>query len=212
MFPLPSRSVSKALLALSLMAALSGCSRRAPVPEPGAARTTPPDLRGSRVMVLPIQDAAALGPEVDAELAFGLRARGQGVTWILPPRLQEVLDRSPGLNTRLHGLAVGTFSAAEVRRIGDPLYGDLRRLAALVDAEVALIPVRGWVHTAEDGPHLRLSAALIHVRTGRVLWFGVGEGGVGDAGDPAALASAVDALARTLLWYASGSGASTTGA
>lgn len=207
----PHRNVRRAV-ALALLLAAAGCSRRAPVPEPGQARTTPPDLRGSRVMVLPFQDAAALAGDPDAELAFGLRSRGEGVTWILPPRLEEALERSPGLDTRLHGLPVGMFSAGEVRRVGDPLYGDLRRLGELVNAEVALLPVRAWVHPGEDGPRVRLSAAILHVRTGRVLWFGVAEGRPGEAADPAALASAVESLARTLLWYATGTGTTTPGA
>jgi hypothetical protein len=155
-------------------------------------------------MVLPFQDAAGLSGDADSELAFGLESRGRGVTWILPPRLQEVMDRSPGLDTRIRGLPVGMFSSAEVRRVGDPLYGDLRRLAALVDAEVALLPVRAWVDTGAEGSRLRMSTALIHVRTGRVLWFGVVEGDVRDPATPAALASVVDVLARTLLWYAVG--------
>lgn len=183
---------------------LSGCARKAAVPEPGSPQGTPPDLRGSRVMVLPAQGVAGVAGDVDAELAFALRDRGAGVTWIFPPRLQEALDRSPGLGGRIHGLPVGVFGAGEVRRVGDPLYGDLRRVAALVDAEVALIPVRAWAWTDEAAGgevRVRVSAALVHVRTGRVPWFGVVEGEPGPAADPAGLASAAEALARALLWY-----------
>lgn len=205
-------SPARRALALALLLAVAGCGRKAPAPEPGVGGASPPDLRGSRVMVLPFQDAAALAGDPDAELAFGLRTRGEGVTWILPPRLEEALQRSPGLDTRLRGLPVGMFSAGEVRRVGDPLYGELRRLAALVDAEVALLPVRAWVHPGEGGPRIRMSAALVHVRTGRVLWFGVAEGDPGEAADPAALASAVESLARTLLWYVAGTGTTTPGA
>lgn len=189
-----------AALALALTA--SACGRgRAPVPEPGASQGTPPDLRGSTVMVLPFQSSAGMAGDVDAELAFGLRDRGAGVDWLLPPRLQQALERSPGLSTRLHGLAVGAFSTGEVQRVGDPLYGDLRRLGALVDADVALVPLRAWVHAGESGSRVRLSATLIHVQTGRVLWFGVVEGEAWEPSDVRALASAVDALAKRLLWY-----------
>lgn len=186
-------------------ATLAGCGGKASPPEPGSPQGTPPDLRGSRVMVLPAQGVSGVGGDVDAELAFALRDRGAGVTWIFPPRLQEALNRSPGLGGRIHGLPVGVFGAGEVRRVGDPLYGDLRRVAALVDAEVALVPVRAWSFApggAEGGDgRVRVSAALIHVRTGRVLWFGVVEGEAGSGGDAAGLASAAEALARALLWY-----------
>lgn len=192
-----------AAVVLVLVMAASSCGKgRAPVPEPGASQGTPPDLRGSTVMVLPFQSAAGMAGDVDAELAFGLKDRGPGIHWVLPPRLQQVLDRSPGLRTRLHGLTVGAFSGGEVQRVGDPLYGDLRRLGTLVDAEVALVPLRAWVHAGESGIRVRVSATLIHVQTGRVLWFGVVEGEAFEPSDVRALASAVDALAKKLLWYA----------
>jgi hypothetical protein len=156
-------------------------------------------------MVLPVQSNLGVPGDVDAELAFGLNGRGQGVDWILPARLQEAVDRAPGLGASLRGLAVGQFETAEVRRVGDPLYGELRRLAALVDGEVVLIPVTaGPAPDSTGAVAVRLSAALVHVRTGRVLWFGVAQGDAGPPEDPRALASAVDRLARTLLWYARG--------
>ena len=191
-------------LVLALILAASACGGgRAPAPEPGASQGTPPDLRGSTVMVLPFQGATGVTGDVDAELAFGLRDRAPGVDWVLPPRLQQALDRSPGLNIRIHGLQVGVFSAAEVQRVGDPLFGDLLRLGALVDAQTALLPVRAWVATDEaGGSRVRISAALVQVRTGRVLWFGVVEGTPAEGEDPGALASAVDALTQKLIWYA----------
>jgi hypothetical protein len=152
-------------------------------------------------MVLPVQNSTVAAGDPDAELAFALRDRGPGVSWVLPPRLQEVLDRSPGLAVRIHALQVGVFSQAEVQRIGDPLYGDLLRLSALVEAQMALIPLRAWVASGEEGSRVVISAALVHVRTGRVLWFGVEEGKPAEPEDPGALASAVDALTAKLLWY-----------
>jgi len=187
---------------LALALAVSACGKgRAPVPEPGTSQGTPPDLRGSIVMVLPFQSAMGVAGDVDAELAFALRDRAPGVDWVLPPRLQRALDRSPGLNVRIHGLQVGVFSAAEVQRVGDPLYGDLLRLGALVDAQTALLPVRAWVVPGEGGIRVRVSAALVHVRTGRVPWFGLVEGAPAETDDPGALASAVDALIQKLIWY-----------
>lgn len=188
-----------------LAAGLAGCAGTAPPPEPGEQRGTPPDLRGRRVMVLPVQENLGVPGDLDAEMAFGLSGRGSGVDWIMPPELQRVVDRSPGSNLRIRSLPVGAFTLAEVRRIGDPLYGDLRRLSEFVDAEVALIPVRAWAATEGAGdPTVRLSTSLIDVRTGRVLWFAVTEGSPHPLDDPRALASVVDRMARTLLWYAAG--------
>ncbi len=192
-------------LATLLIAGVAGCGGKAPPPAPGTSQGVPPDLRGSRVMVLPVQDNQGVPGDLDAEIAFALGGRGKGVEWIFPAQLQRALDRSPGLDAELHGLPVGMFEGGEVHRIGDPLYGDLRRLSAVVDGEVALIPVSAVLHPTPEGSlEVELSATLVHVRTGQVLWFGVAGGDAGTADDPRVLASAVDRLARTLLWYASG--------
>jgi len=181
--------------------ALAGCAGRSGPPEPGSAQGVPPDLRGVRVMVLPVQDIVGVEGDPDAEIAFGLSDRAPTVGWILPARLEEVLARAPGMATRVRGLPVGAFFGAEVRRVGDPLYGELRRLAALSDATVALIPLRASAEPQPAGYAVRFTTAAIHAETGRVLWFGVVEGEAHPAGDPRALASAVDRLAATLLWY-----------
>jgi hypothetical protein len=133
---------------------------------------------------------------VDEEIADAFQARGPDVAWVFPPEAQDALRRSPGMRARIRGLPVSVFLQAEVQRIGDPLFGDVTRLATLVGANVALIPVQ--LAYGEAGAY-QLSAALIRVRTGHVLWFGVLEGGEGEPGDPAALASVAETLARALL-------------
>jgi hypothetical protein len=94
------------------------------------------------------------------------------------------------------------FLRGEVRRVGDPLYGVLRRLGALTGAQVALIPVlvryRPAGASAAPGGTAEVVAALLDVRSGYVLWFGVEGGEAGPADDPGVLASAIDALARRL--------------
>jgi hypothetical protein len=149
-------------------------------------------------MVLPVQLKTGITQDVlaDSELAHALRARGGGVTWVFPPDLEEALGRSPGLRARIRGLPVQIFGQAEVNRIGDPLFGNLVRLAGLTGADVALIPVE--LKYGEGGA-FNLGAALIATRTGRVSWYGVVEGSSGGAGNPATLASVAEMLARTLL-------------
>ncbi len=188
--------------AILVALALSACGGTTLAPGPGTSLGTPPDLRGTRVIVLPVQQVLGVSGDPDAELAFGLRERTQDVTWVLAHEVEEVLARSPAINARTRGLPVGHFLQAEVRRIGDPLFGQLRRMAALVDADAVLLPVQVSVaaDVGED-PKIRWSVALIEVRTGRVPWFGVVEGGMFPTGDPRGLASSVDQLARTLLWY-----------
>lgn len=185
-------------------AALACGGGPAPPPEPGVSRGTPPDLRGARVMLLPVQQSAGIIGDPDAELAFGLQDRGRDVEWVLPAEVDEILARSPGISASTRGLPVGAFAMAEVNRIGDPLYGELRRMAVLVNAEAILLPVRAYTAVEEgQSPRILVMATLIEPVTGRVLWFAISEGDAFPPGDPRGLASAVDELARTLLWYVS---------
>jgi hypothetical protein len=170
-------------------------------------------------MVFPVQDVRGLPPGGDAELAFALESRGPGVSWVGPDELRSVVARTPGMDVRVDGLPVAAFLQAEVNRIGDPLFGYLIRLGAVTDGEVALLPVQARYApapitggeaggtpggnpggTPETGPgRAEVRAALVHVRSGRVLWYGVAAGATGSPDDPAVLASAMDALARMML-------------
>lgn len=169
---------------------------------PSADRPAPPapDLTGRAVMVLPVQPTAGAVPAgLDAEIAFWLADHGNSVRWVFPPALEQALHRSPALqDIALHALAVSSFRRAEVRRIGDPLFGDLRRLGALVDTRYALVPVAGGYVPRPDGAgRVELAAALIDTMGGAVLWFGVVGGEPGVHGAPTVVASAAQALART---------------
>jgi len=154
---------------------------------------------------LPVQRVVGVAGDPDAELAFTLRDRGREVDWILSGEVSRVLARSPAIQTQITGLPVGLFLQGEVQRIGDPLFGQIRRMAALVAADAVLLPVRAsFERDSRDSgasPRVRFTAALVEARSGRVVWFGVEEGGDFPREDPRGLASAVECLARTLLWY-----------
>lgn len=191
---------------LLVTVAILGCGGGStPAPLPGQARGVAPDLRGSRVVVLPVQQNLGVPGNLDAELSFALRDRGPDVEWVSEEEVQEILRRSPAVQAQTRGLPVGAFLVGEVDRVGDPLYGQLRRISSLVDAHGILVPVRaslepaGGVEGAE--PRVRIQAALIEPRTGRVLWFGVEESGDFAADDPRALASCVERLVDSLIWY-----------
>jgi hypothetical protein len=185
------------------MASVLAACGTAPPPEPGTTRGVAPDLRGRRVLLLPVQQNLGVVGDLDAELAYSLRERGRGIEWISAAEVEERMARSPGMQARTRGLPVSVFLQAEVDRVGDPLYGELRRTAALVDAEAVFLPVQASLESPPgEDPRVRFVATLIDVRTGRVAWFGLLEGGAFPAGDPRGLASAVDEIARSLLWYA----------
>jgi hypothetical protein len=67
-----------------------------------------------------------------------------------------------------------------------------------MDARVALLPVEARARAYEDQEVVEISAALLDVRTGRVLWFGVVEGERGSPGAISLAATAAEALSRRL--------------
>ena len=150
------------------------------------------------VMVLPVQSSTRLSGAPDPELAFALDDRAPEVSWLMPTRLREVLARSPGVRVALDALEVSSFLRGEVTRIGDPLWGDLLRLAAVTDAEMALIPVMVRSAPTADGTAvaIEITAVLLNARSGSVYWTGVVAGETGSADDPRVLASAAQELAR----------------
>lgn len=203
MDPLRIRSTAVRLRLVLVAAVIAGgCASAGPEgpPRPGWTSGPAVSLDGARVLVLPAQTVRGVSGDVDAELAFGLESRGERVSWILPAELRRALERSPGLQANPDALPVGMFLQAEVRRIGDPLYGELRRMAALTDAAAAFLPVAVRARPAADSvpAGVEIVAALVDVRSGGVLWSGVVEG-LGVAGSPAALAAAVDALALAMM-------------
>ncbi len=183
------------VLALGLLL-LAACGGRNGDGEP----TVPPpapDLRGVRVMLLPVQAPA---PErLDAELAFWLEDRSPSTDWLLPAELQAAADRAPAWRLRLDALPrpIGDLGGGE-RVIRDPLYGALRQLGAVVDSDYALVPVSAGMRTDSTGLELAVAMAVVDIRGGRVLWLHT----VRSRGNPdrsAAVASVAELVARSLL-------------
>lgn len=178
---------------------LAACATREP-PSADRPPPPPPGLGGQAVMLLPAQPTRGPVPDhLDTELAYWFDERAPAIRWTFPPALERGLERAPGLGIRLRSLDVSSFFRAEVRRIGDPLFGDLRRLAAIVDVRFAIVPIAAdYVEKPDGTGRLEVTAAVIEAVGGRVHWFGVvaGEPGAPDA--PATTASAAQALARTL--------------
>lgn len=196
---------------LAAVALLSACAPGAPeAPGPPAApppaQAMPPmRITGQKVLVLPVQQMAGLPQEVrarvDAELLFALGERGTGVQWIAPEALERALRRSPGFAPDPRGLPSDPLVHHRERRAVEPLAGVLRRYSALTDARLVLLPrALAWVQApgAPDG-ELRVSAAMIDARSGDVVWWGEAAGERRPEPDSAALATALESLARRML-------------
>jgi len=136
-------------------------------------------------------DRAAL----DAEIAYWLKQNNK-TRWFLGDQIDRALERSPGLDVHPRELAVGIFQRGMVERIGDPLFGDIRKLAAVFDANVAVLPVGAeYVGASRETARLQIATALIAMDAD-VKWFGIIEGTESGVDSQAAIASAAQAFAR----------------
>jgi hypothetical protein len=147
-------------------------------------------------MVLPVQSRPGLAPraaaDVDAEIAFWA-ADAEGVdAWSFASDLDALVEREPALSLRARGLAVGALLDEDRDHVGEPLLGDLRRLGAVADRRLALVPARLLPAEASAGG-LRLDLALVNTVGGAVLWRGRIEGAAAEG------ESAEAALARAFV-------------
>lgn len=190
-----------------LLAACGAARPKKAPPLPGA--QSAPMLSGMAVLVLPVQqgpvpaadEAARHWPAdreaVDGEIGYWLQQGTPRAKYFLAPQLDKVLARSPGLAINTRALAVSSFYRAQVKRIGDPLFGDLRRLAAVLDANIAVVPVAAeFVGPSADSAALHIATAVIDALDGDVIWFGVIVGTEKGVGSDAAIASAAQAFAQ----------------
>lgn len=174
------------------LAALAACAGRGGGGDPAP----PPDLAGARVMIVPARagEPAAL----DRELVFWLTDRAQATDWIPPDRVAETVESSPGWQFDLDAPRRTAELGGGRVQLGDPLYGDLRRLGALLDASMALVPMSTRVRTDSMGVTVDLAIALVAIRGGRVVWRHTVEAGPAASVDTG-IAAAAESLARTLI-------------
>lgn len=188
-----------------------------PAPPAADAQQQPfPDIGGQRVMLLPVQrvvpavsppasadtsrSALALSAEslraLEAELAYWLPEHAGRVGWVLPDAIERAAEGSAAIEISVRELPVRDFQRSRLQSIGDPLYGDLRRLAVLTNARLALLPIGAvWIPEIGGTGRVHVAAALIDTMGGRVLWYGVAAGSAGSIDDDAVVASAARALA-----------------
>jgi hypothetical protein len=207
--------VTRRLLVALLLCA---CSSRTP-PAADTQQRAFPDMGGRRVMLLPVQNVIPLvtapatvdttrepaslpgdtRTTLEAELGFWLPSNSPRVEWVLPDAVERAVQRSPAIDVRVRDLAVRDFLRARLTSVGDPLYGELRRVAALLDARYALLPIGAvWIPEQGGGGRIHVALALIDTMGGNVLWSGVAAGTTGTIDDPAVAASAAEAVARLI--------------
>ncbi len=186
-----------------LVLCLSACGGSA---EPPLSTLPSAGMAGQRMAVVPVQRPGDYAAEAENEMVYALERREGSATWIFPDDVRSRMSRAPGLDAPVDALPVDLFLRAEVERVGDPLYGMLRRIAAVTDADRVLIPVGVSYRPERENEEgeveesaVQVLAAVVDVLTGRVLWLGVAEGDADGVDDPGGLPRAMEALAATLL-------------
>jgi hypothetical protein len=201
----------------AVLVVFAGCAARVALPSADAGQRPFPDMGGRTVMLLPVQGAVPLvalpaaaerepvplsdgeRAALEAELAYWLPEQARRIRWVLPATIERAALRSPLLELRVRDLAVGDFQRARLETIGDPLYGELRRISALMDARPALLPVGAvWIPETGGTGRVHLAVALIDTFGGDVIWYGVVAGSPAAHGDATAVASTAQALARLI--------------
>lgn len=186
---------------LLLLAACGGGTDEPPLSTIPAA-----GMAGQRMLVVPVQRPGDYAADADNELAYALQSRRGTDSWVFPDEARRTLVRSPGMDAPLDALPVDVFLQAEVERVGDPLYGMLRRATAVTGTNRVLIPVGISFREAEperepplEESAVEVLAAVVEVVSGRVVWLNVARGEVETPDDPAGLPRAMEALAALLL-------------
>jgi hypothetical protein len=191
---------------------LNACAHHAPPPpNPDAPSPHAPDMTSLKVMILPAQPAPAASrahvmagepvPGLDAELGYFLTEQAPRVQWVPSDVVKKGAANARTINVHPDALSVSQFTSAQLKRIGDPLWGDLRLLGEVINARYALLPfAAGFVNGQPTGTHasqtrVEIGAALIDTGNGNVLWTGYVAGDYGEDGSRSIVASAARALA-----------------
>jgi hypothetical protein len=199
----------------SILAAVacSGGSNDEPAPAAGFSI-----LSGQTVLVLPVQyirqvpggwpgeapKAEDAARQADVEIAFALGEHGGRARWVTADQLVLTLNRRPGITVDPFALSAGEAreKGGNLKDIKDPLYGEIRVLAALFDSRYTLLPLEIVYMEAdeEQSASLGLRTFLLDARRGDILWYGI----VREQSDePPASAGALASLAQQFAAFVS---------
>lgn len=149
--PGPARALLVAAAAW-LAAAIAG-------PAAAQEQARPSILPGHQALLVPVQTAAPTAgggwpggassrartlETLNAELDFALQEVARGPGWISPGEVSRRAEKNPLAKVDPHRLSYGVLLSEELEvgdRVTDPLHGQIRRLSALTDKRVVVVPV-----------------------------------------------------------------------
>ncbi|MHB1265501.1 MAG: hypothetical protein ACYC1S_13955 [Gemmatimonadaceae bacterium] len=182
-----------AVVAFALLTACGGARRaeQASPSAPAAPSRPLAGLTGERVLVAPlfsVREGDALGWSAQIprqaelrrtlaeEIAFALRDRGAGGSWVMPDELARYYRRNPNTSPDPAALAATPLRSASLQsgtRLTEPLASQLRTLVALHDARFVLLPVELSFEPAGGATgRAALRLVLADARASEVRWIG----------------------------------------
>lgn len=176
------------LAATLLFVALPACAQatkegKEPKTPPAPALLLSP-LAGQSIPVLPVtylvvDSAAGSGMPTDlhsrlrwADSLIGevLQMRGPEVTWLLGDELRRIARRAPGTVNDPDKMGQAMLRADGLKRIPDPLFSQMRMLAALTNGRQVMVPAAVRFQTVPGGIRAEVVLVLADARSGALLW------------------------------------------
>lgn len=141
-------------------------------------------LAGQPIPVLPITYVVA-DSDVSPMLPAGLQARlawadslvgevlvgrGPEVSWLLPDELRRIARRAPGTVSNPDRMGQALLRSDGLKRIPDPLFSQLRSLAAMSNARQVMVPAAVRFSRVAEGVRAEVVLVLADARSGSLLW------------------------------------------
>ncbi len=131
---------------------------------------------GDSVLALEAQQTALLDA-ANAALDTALRRDAREVTWDGLPEQRHTVRRNPTFDIDPDRLPTSYLVGGRVQQVPDPLWSDIRTLAALANARYAIVPAAARIGGAPEAYRASYVLVIVDARTGAVLWRGRTDGG-----------------------------------
>jgi len=138
---------------------------------------------GDSALALETQRTAIL-EQADAALDTALRRDAHDVRWEGLPEQRDVTRRNPALDIDPDRLPTAYLVSMRIDQVPDPLWSDIRTLAAMTDARYAIVPAAVRIAGAPGAFRASYVLVAVDARTGAVVWRGRSDGA--SAATPAA--------------------------
>ncbi len=204
-------------MALSALAGCAGSPRPTTPEDPfqgiGIAPLPAEALAGGSVLLLPVgtvvlTDSAARNADLvarrfalkavaGAALDSALRGRAPSVTWLGLAEQRRALRMAPALGIEPARLETGYLVSPKVEALVDPLWAQLRTLAGMTNAQMALAPAAVRIDRRGTGYAAEYVLVVVDCREGKVLGRGRTPGPVAATPDAALAAAAAAAVPPT---------------